>query len=149
VLPLGVPAAELASQDQADAATLNPAPDSPIRFLYLSRLHPKKQLPLLFESLAQLKQRLPTRAWRLDIAGEGDPAYLQELQQVVKQLALAPQVHWHGFVAGDAKQALLRQAHWFVLPSTSENFGIAADLDQDRESPGVLFNKYHAFHLIA
>ncbi len=126
VLPLGVPTAEFTIEDEADASKLNPVRDSPIRFLYLSRLHPKKQLPLLFESLAKLKQRFPSRSWRLDIAGEGDAAYRTELQQLIQQLGLTSQVHWHGFVEGEAKQKLLRQAHWFLLPSASENFGIAA-----------------------
>lgn len=126
VLPLGVPAMEPspAEANHDEAAVQDRG--APIRFLFLSRLHPKKQLPLLFEALAQINHHIPTRPWQLDIAGEGDPAYVAELQQRAQQLGLTPQIHWHGFVAGVAKQTLLRQAHWFVLPSASENFGIAA-----------------------
>lgn len=118
VLPLGVPPTPTHAHIQV--------PDSPIRFLFLSRLHPKKQVPLLFEALAQLHHCCPSSPWHLDIAGDGDPPYLQELKQLAQQLGIAPHLQWHGFVAGEAKQALLRQAHWFVLPSASENFGIAA-----------------------
>ncbi len=121
VLPLGVPEAPGAVDGSAEAD-----PQRPTRFVFLSRLHPKKQLPLLFEALAQLQQRQPARPWQLDIAGEGDLAYLQELRGRTQALGIAHRVHWHGFVAGAAKQALLQQADWFVLPSASENFGIAA-----------------------
>jgi len=118
VLPLGV-------EPHATSNT-EAMPNSPIRFLFLSRLHPKKQVPLLLEALAQLHHHAPMRPWQLDIAGDGDPAYLQELKRQSDQLGISDNIHWHGFVTGDAKQALLRQAHWFVLPSASENFGIAA-----------------------
>jgi glycosyltransferase involved in cell wall biosynthesis len=122
VLPLGVPAPpELSLSRQQVANTL-----SITRLLFLSRLHPKKQLPVLFDALAVLKQRHSTKPWQLDIAGEGDPEYLQQLQHHCNALGLAAQVKWHGFVAGEAKQMLLQQADWFVLPSASENFGIAA-----------------------
>ena len=122
VLPLGVPAPpELSLRRQQVGNTLRPT-----RLLFLSRLHPKKQLPLLFDALAVLKQCHPAKPWQLDIAGEGDPEYLQQLQHHCKALGLAAQVQWHGFAAGEAKQALLQQADWFVLPSASENFGIAA-----------------------
>jgi len=116
VLPLGV----------TEPSNLSPAPaDSsrPTQFLFLSRVHPKKQLPLLLDALAQLRR---PDAWLLHIAGDGDPAYLQELREHTQSLGIAAQVRWHGFVEGAAKQALLHQAHWFVLPSASENFGIAA-----------------------
>ncbi|MCP9825034.1 glycosyltransferase [Synechococcus sp. EJ6-Ellesmere] len=121
VLPLGVPEAPAAVDGSAEVDQLRPT-----RFVFLSRLHPKKQLPLLFEALTLLQQRQPARPWQLDIAGEGDPAYVQELRGRTQALGIAHQVHWHGFVGGAAKQALLQQADWFVLPSASENFGIAA-----------------------
>ena len=122
VLPLGVsspPDISLCRQPAGDTIR-------PTRFLFLSRIHSKKQLPLLFEALAVLKQRHPARSWQLEIAGEGDSEYLHQLQRHSVSLGLAPQVQWHGFVEGEAKQALLQQADWFVLPSASENFGIAA-----------------------
>ena len=121
VLPLGVPAASHFDRQIKPAG--NPGP---VRLLFLSRIHPKKQLSVLFEALAVLKKRHPSRAWLLEIAGDGDLEYLQQLQQHCAALGLASQVHWHGFVEGQAKQALLQQADWFVLPSASENFGIAA-----------------------
>ena len=124
VLPLGV--TPLDSWSEIDPAAANWVQGATTRFLFLSRLHPKKQLPLLFEALVQLNQRNPGRCWQLDIAGDGDPSYLQELRQRSRQLGLGEQLQWHGQVAGEIKQSLLRQADWFVLPSASENFGIAA-----------------------
>ena len=116
VLPLGVELPPLAE----------PASDGPITFLFLSRLHPKKQLECLLQALALLQRRHPTAPWQLQIAGEGDPAYVRSLQALAASLGIASHCHWLGFVHGEAKQRLLAQAHWFVLPSASENFGIAA-----------------------
>jgi glycosyltransferase involved in cell wall biosynthesis len=42
------------------------------------------------------------------------------------ELGLGDDVLWTGFVEGDDKRDLLVAAHAFVLPSFSENFGIAA-----------------------
>jgi glycosyltransferase involved in cell wall biosynthesis len=122
VLPLGVSSPShsgLGSQSVGN-------PLGPTRLLFLSRIHPKKQLPVLFDALAVLKQRHPARSWQLEIAGEGDAEYVHQLQHHCAALGIAPQVQWHGFVAGEAKQEILQQADWFVLPSASENFGIAA-----------------------
>lgn len=121
VLPLGVELPDLPAQPSTPSDR-----QRPVRWLFLSRLHPKKQLPLLFEALAELRQRRPEAPWQLDIAGEGEPSYLAELKQQASQLAISSRLHWHGFVAGEAKAALLLQADWFILPSAAENFGIAA-----------------------
>jgi len=122
VLPLGVPS--IPHHGLGIRPVGNPL--GPTRLLFLSRIHPKKQLPVLFNALSVLKHRHPARSWLLEIAGDGDPEYLQQLQHRCAALGLAPHVQWHGFVAGEAKQAMLQQADWFVLPSASENFGIAA-----------------------
>jgi glycosyltransferase involved in cell wall biosynthesis len=118
VLPLGVSLPQF--------APLPRQPGADIRFLFLSRLHPKKQLPVLLEAMALLQQRHPEAEWTLQIAGEGEPIYLRELQAHAKRLGLIKRLQWLGFVAGQAKQDLLNQADWFLLPSASENFGIAA-----------------------
>ena len=122
VLPLGVPSAPCLGFG------IQPVGNSrcPVRLLFLSRIHPKKQLSVLFDALAVLKHRHPSRPWLLEIAGDGDPDYLQQLHDHCDAIGLAGQVNWHGFVEGEYKRDLLQQCDWFVLPSASENFGIAA-----------------------
>ena len=95
-------------------------------FLFLSRIHPKKQLENLITALSLLQQRSPTASWQLLIAGDGDPNYLLDLRHQVDRLGIGHRCHWLGFLDGFAKWEALRQADWFVLPSASENFGIAA-----------------------
>ena len=114
VIPLGVHLPPVrATQAQSGAG--------PTRFLFLSRIHPKKQLEQLFAALA-----LVPGAWTLDIAGEGEPAYVAALKRQAEQLGIASRCRWRGFLAGEAKWQALAAADWFVLPSASENFGIAA-----------------------
>ncbi len=119
VLPLGVRAPNCLP------AVPPPAPP-PTVFLFLSRLHPKKQLEHLLDALALLQRRQPSAAWELRIAGAGDPAYVTGLRELAHRLGLTKRCRWLGFLEGEAKWQALRQAHWFVLPSASENFGIAA-----------------------
>lgn len=120
VLPLGVTIPAQAAQEQA-----HPGPTA-VQLLFLSRLHPKKQLPLLLEALSALQRIRPDAQWQLHIAGDGEAAYVQSLHTLAGTLAISARLHWHGFVAGAAKAALLSRADWFVLPSAAENFGIAA-----------------------
>jgi glycosyltransferase involved in cell wall biosynthesis len=96
-----------------------------LRLLFLSRLHPKKQLEVLLKALALLQTASPEGLWHLDIAGSGEPAYLASLQKLAAQLNLSHRCRWLGHVQGDAKTSLLQQADWFLLPSAAENFGIA------------------------
>jgi glycosyltransferase involved in cell wall biosynthesis len=99
--------------------------DQPWRLLFLSRLHPKKQLEQLLQALALLRAHHPGVRWQLQIAGNGEPAYEAGLRRLAAQLGLELHCCWLGFVTGEAKWELLRQADWLVLPSASENFGIA------------------------
>jgi glycosyltransferase involved in cell wall biosynthesis len=118
VLPLGVKPLPPPPLEQA-------AEDGTIRFLFLSRLHPKKKLESLLEALALLAGRRSDAVWELQIAGSGEPAYEQELRRKILALGLEDRCRWLGFLRGEAKWQALRQADWFVLPSASENFGIA------------------------
>lgn len=93
------------------------------RALYLGRLHPKKGIELLLEAMASLA--VPSPRLRLDIAGSGNQEYVQGLKTLSETLGLAERVRFCGFVDGAAKRQLLEQADLFVLPSHSENFGIA------------------------
>jgi glycosyltransferase involved in cell wall biosynthesis len=121
VLPLGVRGPDLPAQP---ADHLGPA--APVHFLFLSRLHPKKQLENLLDALALLQRRRPQASWDLAIAGDGEPRYVAALQERARQLGLGERCRWLGFVAGEAKWRALETADWYVLPSAAENFGIAA-----------------------
>ena len=124
VVPLGF---DFAAEPGAEPGRPRPAPDEieaggkPV-ILYLSRLHPVKRIDLLLRAFAGLPQR---RELVLAIAGEGDPAFVASLKALADELGIAASVRWLGFAAGARKQRLLASATVFVLPSASENFGIA------------------------
>jgi len=121
VLPLGV-----RGPGPAAAATGGRDGAAPVRFLFLSRLHPKKQLEKLLDALALLQRHRPEASWQLAIAGDGEPPYVAALQARTRELGIDARCRWLGFVEGEAKWQLLQAADWYVLPSAAENFGIAA-----------------------
>jgi glycosyltransferase involved in cell wall biosynthesis len=92
--------------------------------LFLSRLDPKKGLDLLLPAFAELRQREPNVA--LVLAGGGEPQFVFGLKQMAARLGIADDLYWAGFLEGDEKLAALAAADMFVLPSYSENFGVAA-----------------------
>ena len=116
VIPLGVEVPERRN-------TRAPAIGGPLRLLFLSRLHEKKNIPLLLRALASDG---PTRRGvQLTIAGDGDPRYRAELERLTGELRLGDRVRFVGHVDGDAKDALFATCDCFVLPSAHENFGLA------------------------
>lgn len=112
VIPLGVdlpPAKASATKD-------------PFRILFLSRLHPKKGLDLLIPAFAEAKARFAAAS--LVIAGPDDGA-LASSQRLVEKHRLQNCVSFPGMLRGAAKAGAFEEAGLFVLPSFSENFGIA------------------------
>lgn len=95
-------------------------PGGALRLLYLSRLHPKKGLEMLLAALADLPGHVT-----LEICGTGEPAYRARLEREARRLGLAGRVAFRGHVAGPAKRAAFARADLFVLPTHSENFGVA------------------------
>lgn len=90
--------------------------------LFLSRLHPKKNIPVLLEAWRQIASQ--RSGWQLVIAGPDERGFAAQLQAQVANDAIA-RVQFTGPVYGAAKAALLQSADLFVLPTLSENFGIA------------------------
>jgi glycosyltransferase involved in cell wall biosynthesis len=116
VIPLGV---DLPS---GSPRAVRPA-DGPLRLLFLSRLHPKKGLPLLLGAVAELSRGGANV--ELVVAGSGSEAYRAELSALCDRLGISERVRFLGHVEGDSKTEALRAADVFVLPSYQENFGIA------------------------
>lgn len=92
--------------------------------LFLSRLDPKKGIDLLLHAYARLRS-LGIRDTILVLGGEGNEGFVQSLHALAAQLGIAGDVVWAGQVDGAQKQALFAAASVFVLPSYSENFGVA------------------------
>lgn len=92
--------------------------------LFLSRIDAKKGLDLLLDAFAHVRRQLQDTV--LVVAGEGDSRYTSELQTRAKELEISEHVIWTGHVDGDLKSSAFAAADVFVLPSRSENFGIAA-----------------------
>jgi glycosyltransferase involved in cell wall biosynthesis len=95
----------------------------PYKILFLSRLDPVKGLDLLLAAFARVRQREP-RA-RLHIAGDGEASFVTSLKNLADQLGVGAAVEWTGFAEGETKRSAFSRAGVFVLPSRSENFGIA------------------------
>jgi len=93
------------------------------RLLYLSRLNPKKNLEGLIRALGLLHRDGMQPV--LLIGGSGDPEYVESLRNLARQECVADQLRWLGHVSGEMKADLLAVSDLFVLPSFSENFGIA------------------------
>ena len=94
------------------------------RLLYLSRLDPKKNIEGLLEAMAICRRSEPGIS--LVMCGAGDPDYVARLKAMSAGLGLEDCVAWAGRVEGRMKASAFAAAHLFVLPSFSENFGIAA-----------------------
>jgi glycosyltransferase involved in cell wall biosynthesis len=91
--------------------------------LFLSRLDQKKGLDLLLRAFAHVRRDVHDAM--LVIAGNGEDRFAERLKTETKRLGISNDVLWTGFLTGEVKQAAFADAVIYVLPSYSENFGIA------------------------
>jgi len=101
-----------------------PAPSgSQKTVLFLGRLHPVKAIDRLIKAWHLLGEQ--SSGWRLLIVGPAERGHDEELARLVAELGLA-NVEIRGAAHGDEKWRLMQVADLSVLPSLSENFGVAA-----------------------
>jgi glycosyltransferase involved in cell wall biosynthesis len=99
--------------------------DADFIILYLSRIHPKKGIDLLIQSLAQINQGNETkRNFTLILGGSGDAHYQAEITALIERYNLSSRVRQVGFLSGTAKDLALQGADLFALTSYAENFGV-------------------------
>jgi len=94
-----------------------------VAIIALGRLHPVKGLELLFKAIGRLSK--PGLKPKLLIAGGGDGAYVQSLEELAAQEDIVSQCQFVGQVEGAKKWSLLRASDLFVHLSTGESFGLA------------------------
>lgn len=104
-----------------------PSAKEPLRnemrtLLFLGRIHPIKGLDLLLKAWQAVLPRFPE--WQLRIVGPDNGGYLSRMETLASELRLA-HVEFCGPLYGEAKLNAYREAELFVLPTHSENFGVA------------------------
>lgn len=116
VVPLGVNLNGLQYEDSV--ANYFPELGQERYVLALARLHPKKCLDELIDAFKSLNDQ----RWLLVIAGDGPADYSRFLKEKARG---SERIVFTGWVAGKRKEALMRGAALFVLPSRQENFGLS------------------------
>lgn len=112
VLPNGVEVPPIAPKPERQRKTV----------LFLGRIHPKKGLDILLHSW-RLVQSVH-EDWDLKIVGPDNLGYKVEMQELARSLALQ-NCYFFDAVYGADKIRTYQAADLFVLPTHSENFGIA------------------------
>ncbi|HUG41908.1 MAG TPA: glycosyltransferase [Longimicrobiales bacterium] len=90
------------------------------RFLFLSRIHPKKGLVNLVEAWGAAR----LEGWELVIAGPDEGGHRAEVERRARALPPGPPVRFRGSVSDGEKWEVYGDADVFVLPTLSENFGV-------------------------
>lgn len=93
------------------------SPDK-LRIGYLGRIHPRKRI----ERILYAVDLLHNKETEIIIIGDGDPCYMQYLQEEVQRLQLK-QVVFTGFLNGEEKKIALKKLSYLIVPSDFENFG--------------------------
>ena len=89
--------------------------------LFLSRIHPNKGLLDLVAAWAIVRRP----GWKIVIAGADEVGHRAEIDALININGLESDFEFLGYVDGARKQACFDMADIFVLPTYSENFGIA------------------------
>jgi glycosyltransferase involved in cell wall biosynthesis len=106
------------------APPLGPSPTArpAAEFVYIGRIHPKKNLAALLAAWRR-SDAVKAAGARLTIAGWGDEHDVAELRRLVAEAGES--VAYVGAVYGAAKERLLSAARFVVLPSLSEGLPMA------------------------
>lgn len=103
--------------------------------LFLGRIHPVKGLDMLLLAWKALQSRFPD--WQLRIVGGGNGGYLDQMRSLAGELELE-RVDFSGPLYGANKWRAYGEADLFVLPTYSENFGMAVAESLAAGTPAIV-----------
>ncbi len=121
IIPNGIDLPDLSAEQRVPPWSSKVGADKKV-LLYLGRIHPKKGLENLIEAWSILKNAGSglSGGWRLVIAGWSQGGHEQQLKWLTQKLGLTNSISFAGPLYGEAKDAALRSAKVFILPSFSE-----------------------------
>jgi glycosyltransferase involved in cell wall biosynthesis len=112
IIPMALPTEPLASLEPKSG---------PWRVIVLGRLTQAKFVEEALDAFDRLRRAVPEA--RLDIVGEGDPAYRRRLESHVARDGISA-ITFHGRVDAARKDALLQRAHVHLFCSHREGWGL-------------------------
>lgn len=115
--------------------------------LFFGRLNFKKGLDVLVRAFAQVAQE-----WddvRLVIAGPDNDGYGEKVREWLRRRGVLNRATFTGMLLGKDKLSVLRDGDMFVLPSYTENFGIAVMEAMACGVPVVISDKVNIWREIA
>lgn len=119
VIPNGISETWLESQGEGERfRELYSIPSDRRILFFLSRITPKKGLPLLLEAVNRIRSDFA--GWLLIIAGTDEFGHLKEVESLVAKLGLSDLVKFTGPLFDQAKRDAFAASDAFVLPSYSE-----------------------------
>jgi glycosyltransferase involved in cell wall biosynthesis len=104
-----------------------------LRLGFLGRLHEKKNVDRLLQTLAALPAEIS-----LVIGGDGAPKLRAALRALAKELGLSTRVSWLGWVGPDDKNSFFTKIDVLVMPSAYESFGLVAAEAMVRGVPAIV-----------
>ena len=116
--------ANLAGKDAEDHAPVKAAEDvsTPRLMIYVGRMDPYKNVPMLVEAFARVKAACPFPV-RLKVIGPKDPRY-PEAERRAAELGLSDDIAFTGFVSAAELAEAYRTADLLAHPSRYEGFGL-------------------------
>ena len=100
---------------------VHPLPNTHPTVVFLSRVHPKKGLLMWVEAW---RNAAPNH-WRMRVIGPDELNHTAEVRAAAVKAGIAHNWSFEGPLEGEEKLQALSSAEVFVLPTFSENFGIA------------------------
>ncbi|MCW3061324.1 MAG: 1,2-diacylglycerol 3-glucosyltransferase [Capsulimonas sp.] len=136
VVPTGIPEPPyvLASEEET-RRSLGVPPEARV-LLYVGRLAPEKNLPMLLDAFARIAEREPSAV--LVLAGSGKSA--ESLRAHTHTLGLSDRVIFTGFLSRTKLDPLYLLAEVFVFPSKTETQGLAIGEALAAGTPCVIVN---------
>ena len=114
--------------------------------LFLGRIHKKKGLERILAALPEIARRYPQVL--LLVAGQGERAYVQHVEDLVRASQLCDHVLFTGGLAGEEKYGAFASAEAFILPSSQENFAISVAEAMHMAVPVIVSDKVSSWPFV-